>query len=66
MKHNETVKLICKANHDEVSARQVLQKLLSEASFIEIGSRKYARNQPSLVANQSVEEKPSKNPECCR
>ena len=45
------------ANHDEMSARQVLKKLPSEASFIEIGSRKYARNRLSLVDNQSVEDK---------
>ena len=45
------------SSHDEMSARQVLQKLLSEASFIEMGSRKYARNRLSLVDNQNVEDK---------
>ena len=58
-------RLYSQANHDEVSARQVLKKLLSEASFIEIRSRQCAKNRPSLVANQIVEEKSSKNPECC-
>ena len=58
-------RLYPQANHDEVSARQVLRKLLSEASFIEIRSRQCSRNRLSLVDNQIVEEKSSKNPECC-
>ena len=54
--HNGTVKLLCKASHDEVSASG-LNKLLSEASFIKIWSRKDARNRPSLVENRSAEDK---------
>ena len=54
--HNGTVKLLCKASHDEVSASG-LNKLLLEASFIKIWSRKDARNRPSLVENRSAEDK---------
>ena len=56
MEHNGTVKLRCKANHDEESMSG-RNKLLSEANFIEIWSRKDARNRPSLVENPSAEDK---------
>ena len=55
-RHNGTVKLLCKANHYEVSSSG-LNRLLSEASFVEIWSRKDARNRPSLVENRSAEDK---------
>ena len=54
--HNGTVKLLCKANHDEVRTSR-LNKLVWEASFIEICSWKDAKNRPSLVENWSAEDK---------
>ena len=54
MEHNGTVKLRCKANHDEESMSG-RNKLLSEANFIEIWSRKDARNRLSLVENRLVQ-----------